>query len=242
MAVPLVIAALLGLGCRPVETPPAVSAERPVPAAPVAQSPTPDSAGTESPSPSTDASYADAVDASPRPMPADLWQTWIQQVIEGQSDRIQAEQHVSAEQMQELQAAGARLRELLLDGGVDMAGFSALASLPQLEHLRIRQTPVDDRFCRLVADALPRLLILNLPHGRITAAGIAELSRIESLVQLRLGGPQLDDRAAAAIAGLPALQSLHLIGPGLSPAGLRALASAPELSSLYIDDCPLPDE
>ncbi len=223
----LLIAAIVGCGpaAPPGSSPPADEAHGPAESQGRAQEPA-----------------VPAGEAAPRPVASDQWQASIQAVLAGQSERIHSDLHVTTEQMRRLSAATPPVTELLLDGGVDLPGALAIATLTGLEHLRIRQTPVDDSFCRLVAESLPALRILNVPQGRITADGIAWLSRLDALVQLRLGGEQLDDRAAQAIASLPRLQSLHLIGPSLSPRGLKALAAAPNLSSLYIDDCPLPDE
>ncbi len=171
------------------------------------------------------------------------WLRQIERVITGESVAIEAPYPVDDAMVARLPDAGAKLADLLLDGGgLSDANIELVTQCSALEHLRIRLSPLSDSSLQLIAERLPSLQILNLPHAFITADGIRKLAGLPRLRQLRLGGKQLDDDAASAAAELPMLQSLHLIGPKLTGLGLTHLQSAPRLASLYIDDCQLPDE
>jgi hypothetical protein len=150
---------------------------------------------------------------------------------------------VNPQQLGRLSSVADQLQELILDAGVVRdADLGALAPLRQLEHLRLRDSRLTDAgAAQLAAGELNQLRILNLPQAELTAAGIAHLSRLPRLSQLRLAGSQLDDRAVAALAALPELRSLHLIGPTLSDAALDSIAALPKLGSFYLDDCALSD-
>lgn len=172
------------------------------------------------------------------------WQSQIAAARAGESDSIQVtDERIALGQLADLHQVP-DVTELLLEAGaVTDRGIEFIAPLGKLEHLRMRQSPLtDDGLAQLAAGSMENLRILNLPQAVVTAAGIKHLAALPNLVQLRLGGDGLDDRAAEAIAGLPALRSLHLIGPQLTDAGLDHLAKAPRLSSLYVDDCELSDE
>lgn len=184
------------------------------------------------PSPSRDTSAS----------PPELQQ--LQAIRSGEADTILlTNTPISAHTLDELPTLDGRLKALLLDaGGIDDQGMSKLAKIKSLVHLRIRKSDISDKGIeQLVAGDLPDLRILNIPHCRITAQGVALMHRLPQLVLLRLGGPQIDDSAVAAMTKLPKLSSLHLIGPSLSQRALQSIGQCEELSSFYLDDCPLPD-
>jgi hypothetical protein len=167
------------------------------------------------------------------------WQQQVELVAAGRSSSIQLDEPASQAFLAELPRLEGKLLDLLLDaGGLDDAAFGELRRLPSLEHLRIRLANIGDAGMRMYAGGDRKLKILNLPQSSISADGISELAKLSQLQQLRLGGRQLDDRAAEELAKLPALKSLHLIGPSITAQGLKHLAQAPHLTSLYIDDCP----
>ncbi|MEZ6137834.1 MAG: hypothetical protein R3C53_23345 [Pirellulaceae bacterium] len=171
------------------------------------------------------------------------WRTQLMSARNGDYDAIRVtEWPVTLEDLAELQYV-TELTDLLIDsGGVTDEGLKHIAQLSRLEHLRLIDCPITDIGIELLADAgLNKLRILNIPDAEVTADGLAYLAKLPSLVQLRLGRSQLDDRAVSEIAKLPHLESLHLIGPSLTDAALDSLATAPELTSLYIDDCQLSD-
>lgn len=172
------------------------------------------------------------------------WQSQFTAVLAGTEDTLLiTDQAITADQLEQLVQLDGPLEQLLIDaGGVDDDSLSAILAIKSLVHLRLRECPLSDRgFEQLGESELDQLRILNVPQSQVTSRGLAGLAALPSLVQLRLGGPQLDDDAMAVIAKLPALRRLHLIGPTLTDAGLAELVKAPLLSSFYLDDCPLSD-
>ncbi len=172
------------------------------------------------------------------------WQSQFAAVLAGTDDTLLiADRAITAEQLGQLVGLDGPLEQLLIDaGGVDDESLSSILAIKSLVHLRLRECPLGDRgFEQLGTSELDALRILNVPQAQVTAHGIASLAALPSLVQLRLGGSQLDDSAVAEIAKLPKLRSLHLIVPSLTDAALNHLANAPKLTSFYLDDCPLSD-
>lgn len=135
-----------------------------------------------------------------------------------------------------------RLRVIRVVGGqLSGAAGRALASMPHLEQLHLRDVELDDE----TLDALSQsrsLWLLNVVGRGFSHSGIDRLANLRTLRQLRLGVDGGDDRVAEAIAGIRSLRSVHLIGSGTSGQGLRALAGMPKLQSLYLDDCNISDE
>ncbi len=172
------------------------------------------------------------------------WQSQVAALRDGQSDTLRVEGHpISASELTELEQLDGPLEQLLIEaGGVDDSTMHHIAAVKSLVHLRLRECPISDAGLEtLTAGDLLQLQIVNIPQGLITARGIESLAQLPSLVQLRLGGRQVDDSAVSAIARLSSLRSLHLIGPALTDNALAELSVSPRLSSFYLDDCPLSD-
>ena len=135
-----------------------------------------------------------------------------------------------------------RLRVVrVLGGQLSVNAGRALASMPHLEQLHLRDVELDDE----TLDALSQsrsLWLLNVVGRGFSHAGIDRLADLRTLRQLRLGLDGGDDRVAEAIARIRTLRSVHLIGSGTTGQGLRALAGLPKLQSLYLDDCKISDE
>lgn len=184
----------------------------------------------------------DAGERTPDPATSE-WDEQFVAVQAGEATLRLETTEVDTDSLEKLTALNGQLMDLLLDaGGVDDTSIALLNEIESLEHLRIRHSPIsDDGLLRLQPDRLSSLRILNLPQATITHVGIQHLRSFPNLVQLRLGGPQLDDAAVQAIAKLPKLRSLHLIGPRLTDHALELLSEAPCLDSLYLDDCQLSD-
>jgi len=176
---------------------------------------------------------------------SETWGSSVESVLSGQSEAIHVEDGVVLdEDLKRLgEIANGKLLDLLLDSGrITDAAMTVIGQRQGLEHLRIRLSGISDSGIQnLCQGGNQSLRILNLPHCKLTEAGIRELRAFPTLVQLRLGGRQLNDAAMSEIAQLPALRMLHLIGPAITQEGLLELAKAPKLTSLYLDDCPLPD-
>lgn len=172
----------------------------------------------------------------------EYWAALIRLAEEGQTASVAMDAPVSAAMLGDLQRVP-KLVELLIDQGiVDDSGLATICDrLADLEHLRIRLSPIGDEGARQIAK-LKQISMINIPQGKITAAGIESWSELQSLNHVRLGGKQLNDAAMSELAKIPNLQSLHLIGPSITADGIEQIAKASKLSSLYLDDCPLSDE
>jgi hypothetical protein len=167
----------------------------------------------------------------------------ISAVQAGKSDRILIEHSPLTDNDLAQLADLTALRELLIDhpeSTIKAAGIEHLAGLPNLQHLRIRASGIDDEALAAIA-RLPSLTILNLPQADLTDAGLVPLRDLPNLVQLRFGSPRVTDAGIQTVAQLPGLRRLHLIDVPISPLGLTELARAKQLESLYIDGANLPD-
>lgn len=155
----------------------------------------------------------------------------------GRTDRIElADSRVDSAILSALSPDDQWLQTLILDAGVvDDQGVAAIARLPSLMHLRLRESPLTDEGLRLLGECRS-IRILNLPKCAATAEGIRALSALPKLRNLRVGGPHFGADAAEAIASLLTLRQVHLIGIPIDDAGLRQIASLPKLQSLYVDD------
>ena len=155
----------------------------------------------------------------------------------GHSDRIALSQTPIDDSLMTAFTSGDDWLEVLqLDAGVvGDEGIESIAVLPQLWHLRLRDSPVTDRGLKTIARCAS-IQILNLPHCDATASGVAELAALPDLRNLRLGGARLGSDTAASVAGLKSLRNVHLIGVPIDDQGLRQIASLPKLQSLYLDD------
>ncbi len=174
----------------------------------------------------------------PEPTPEELWSWLIDAVAQGQSSSISMTAPIRISMLEQLAKAPGAV-EVLLDAGViDDQGMAIIAAhCKEVEHFRARLSPITDEGAKEIAK-LSKLRLINLPHGKVAAAGIGAWQQLSQLNHLRLGGKQIDDAALAEIVKLPELQSLHLIGPSLTDDGLQQLIAAKKLSSFYIDDCP----
>lgn len=73
---------------------------------------------------------------------------------------------------------------------------------------------------------MPRLRSLDVRNcGRLTADDFNRLSAFDGLVELKLGGPAVNDDVASVILGLPELRSLTIEDAEISPVFLEKLAS-----------------
>jgi hypothetical protein len=174
-----------------------------------------------------------------------IWFDQFEAVHSGASDSLLIDHRaVSEHEIQQLPQLANNLRQLMIDaGGVSDSSLEVIGRLPKLMHLRVRESAVSDAGIGLLVKGGAReLKIVNLPQATITAEGIRQLAQLPALMQIRLGGAQLDDAAAKEFIAMPALRSLHLIGPSMTAQALDCFASIPGLASLYLDDCPMPDE
>ena len=153
----------------------------------------------------------------------------------GRGDRVVAATPLTESEWESLRGL-AGLKELLLQAGrADDARAKILASLPDIERLVLRDSPLTDDGFRELA-ACTTLRDLNVPKASCTAAGVQSLAELPRLRSLRLGGTRLGGREICeAIVRLPHLRTLHLIDIPIGDDGLAVLASRPDLWNLYLD-------
>lgn len=126
------------------------------------------------------------------------------------------------------------VRTLVIDKGeCTDAAMDVIATLPNLEHLRLRHSEITDVGVKRL-EGHPALRVLNLPHSKLTSAGVAVLATLPNLRQLRLGGDGEVD-ISRQVAKLEQLRAVHLIDVPVTDMGLKALAGMPRLESLYLD-------
>jgi len=166
----------------------------------------------------------------------------LEAVRAGAASRIVADAPLTAAEWESLRGLGG-LRELVLRRGVaDDTRAEILATLPGIERLVLRDSPLSDVGFREIARCT-RLAHLNVPQAACTAAGVRALRHIPGLRSLRIGGRNFAGReAGAAVAELASLESLHLIDVHLGDDGLAAIAGLPGLRNLYLDGAGISDE
>ncbi len=154
-----------------------------------------------------------------------------------ESDRVELYKRVVDDsELESLSPADVWLETLILDAGkIGDRGVAMISELPNLQHLRLRNSPVTDTGFRSLV-ACRSLRVLNLPQCDATPAGVRELAELPNLRNLRLGGKQLTSETADAVATIHSLRQVHLIDVPVDDRGLKLIASLPKLQSLYLDD------
>jgi hypothetical protein len=186
-----------------------------------------------------------AVQPGPGPAAEDMRKSVAVQVAavrEGRSSRIVAAEPLADAEWESLRGL-AGLTELVLERGrADDERAEILATLPAVERLVLRESPLTDAGFTRLAECRS-LRDVNVPQADCTAAGLAALVRLEKLKSLRLGGPRLDGpEVAEAIADMSGLRSLHLIDVRIGNDGLASLQQLPGLWNLYLDGAGVSDE
>jgi hypothetical protein len=173
------------------------------------------------------------------PVATVAWQ--VRRVREARTGRVVASEPLTNADWESLRGLRG-LRELVvLAGRADDDRADIIASLPDIERLVLRESPLSDEGFRAVASRLT-LRDLNVPRAGCTAAGVRALAALPRLRSLRIGGARLagTDVCAAAV-GLPALRTLHFIDIPVGDDGLAVLAGRPDLWSLYLDGAGVSD-
>jgi len=161
----------------------------------------------------------------------------LAEVKSGQRDGIQIERQPIDDEQLQLLTDTEGLEVLLLDhpeNKINDAGIAAIATLPDLMHLRLRATNLDDASAAKLA-LVTSLQILNLPQSNLSDMGLADLTKLENLVQLRIGSSLLTDTGLESLKQFPKLKRVHLIDVPITDRGLAVFESLPRLESLYID-------
>ena len=152
-----------------------------------------------------------------------------------ENKRFHAEDFVVTQTMLSKVVDHQEIETLILDSGiVDDKTVSALTPLKELQHLRLRLSPIGDDGMKEIAK-LESLWFLNLPHSVCSSKGVSELRSLPRLRQLRLGSPNLGNEVTREIAEIKTLRGIHLIDIPVTNDGLKSLASLPYLESLYLD-------
>jgi hypothetical protein len=91
----------------------------------------------------------------------------------------------------------------------------------------------DDLFCML--EKVKSIYQLDLDETDITNEGLAYLTRLENLTELRLKGcSQITNEAMDAICQFKGLELLHLIGTGITTEGFEKIGALKQLKMLLI--------
>ncbi|MGI9472420.1 MAG: hypothetical protein ACR2NZ_12845 [Rubripirellula sp.] len=159
-----------------------------------------------------------------------------EQVRQGRSDKFHANFEVDDALVLTRLGEMDWIETLILDqGSVGDRSAEVIATLPNLQHLRLRLSPIGDEGLRDLSNC-KTLWYLNLPHSVCTTKGVESLASLPKLRQLRLGSKYLGNDVTRAIATVPSLRGVHLIGIPVTDEGLKTLAAMPHLESLYLDD------
>ncbi|MBI3838380.1 MAG: hypothetical protein HY288_10670 [Planctomycetia bacterium] len=108
--------------------------------------------------------------------------------------------------------------------------------------IRLDRTLVVDRDLKSLSGLESELLRINFSHTEITDAGLARLSQMKEIEQLRLASPRITDAGLACLRELPHLRFLHLIDIPITDSGLEHLHSLKSLESLYLDGTRITDD
>jgi len=182
----------------------------------------------------------DAPPSSGTPVPSVVEQ--VEAVRAGRTATIKATTPLSAAEWEAL--CGLRgLRVLDLQAGrADDRMATILVSLPDVERLVLRESPLTDEGFETLA-RLESLRDLNVPQAACTAAGVRALAQLPGLRALRLGGVRgSGTEVCEAVQSLSGLRSLHLIDVPIGDAGLDVLARMDGLWNLYLDGAGVSDE
>lgn len=165
----------------------------------------------------------------------------VEAVREGSTSRIRTVVPVEAEEWDALRGL-VGLTELIVEEGVaDDAMAGIVATLPHLERLVLRKSPLNDEGFRRLADCR-QLRDLNIPGAACSAEGVRSLTGLATLRALRLGGDGLvGHEVCEAIASIGSLRSLHLIDVPIGDRGLDVLGTLPDLRNLYLDGAGVSD-
>jgi Leucine-rich repeat (LRR) protein len=110
-------------------------------------------------------------------------------------------------------------------------GIKSISSMPDLEVLALIEMNVTGTGIQQAA-AIPRLRSLDLRNcGSLTADELADLPSFESLGELKLGGPTIDDAVMNILIEMPALKSISIEDAQITEAGIQALTSDVDLAA-----------
>lgn len=160
----------------------------------------------------------------------------------GTSDAlVWTDDRCNSQDLRQIQGQAGIRRLEILGGHLVTNDWWVIATLPDLEWLKITESLANDRALELLGENAHKLRILNLEQTRVTDQGLAALAGLSNLELLRLQGAGVTDAGLPVLARLPKLKAVHLIDPGMSDAGLATFQSMPQLQSLYLDGSKVSD-
>jgi hypothetical protein len=167
----------------------------------------------------------------------------VEAVRAGRTATITATTPLSPAEWEALRGlSGLRVLELQAGRADDDRARTILATLPDVERLVLRASPLTDEGFAALA-GLTTLRDLNVPQAACTAAGVRSLAALPQLRAVRLGGATLHGSdVCEALVTLPGLRSVHLIDVPIGDQGLDVLARLAGLWNLYLDGAGVSDE
>ncbi len=116
-----------------------------------------------------------------------------------------------------------------------------LAALPDLEHLDLGATSVQDAWMEEVT-ACKKLRRLSLRRTELTAEGLKQLAKLPRLRELDVGHTRVTAEGLRYLDELTQLERLHLAGIAMNKTGMAQLGELKRLRSLALTDCSLTTE
>ena len=164
------------------------------------------------------------------------WSSQIERVRSGDVNEIVIDHHlVNDKDFADLSLVADRLVKLSLSNTeLSPSSLTHLEKLTRLEHLVLRNTPIDDKGLASIA-RVNSLKFVNLPHADASNAGLARLAELPNLELLRIGGGKITGSALAAFENHKKLRFLHLIDTPIDDAALESVAKIESLESFYLD-------
>lgn len=108
--------------------------------------------------------------------------------------------------------------------------------------LRVDRAMVTDQDLKALDGLEGNLRRINLARTQVTDEGVAQISQMRDLIQLRIASDKITDAGIAHLANLQHLRYLHLLEAPITDAGLDALNELSSLESLYLDHTNVTDE
>lgn len=147
---------------------------------------------------------------------------------------------LNVEQVQELNEVASQLRVLEIRVDQDSVAAIPWEAFTQLRQL-VLHGPVSNEVLKRIAE-LPKLEILNLPHGSFSDSGVAQLADHSQLQLFRFHSPNVTDACLQSVAEMASLRFLHILDSPVSDAGLVALHEMHQLESFYLDGSKCTDD
>jgi len=111
------------------------------------------------------------------------------------------------------------------------AGLAALSACPELEVVALIEMSGITGEAVAALRRIERLRSLDVRNcGQLTTADFTQLASLSALLELKVGGPAVNDQVVAILAAHPALTSLAVEDAQVSAAGLHTLADASQFA------------